>query len=311
MSIGRFPGMRRARLKVPADRPVGYYHCLSRVVDRRFVLHETEKDQFVSLMREYESFCEVEVLTYCVMSNQFHILVEVPHRPEVLPGPEEIVAKLKRLSGEHFVGAVEQRFAMHRAAGGTAGEAAYLETFYQRMWDVSMFMKAVKQRFTQWYNGRMDRKGTLWEERFKSVVVEGTGPALGAMAAYIDLNPVRAGLVADPKDYRWSGYGAAMAGRRRAKEGLQKVVTGLQRGVEETLTASMALYRMHLYNEGSEERETVDEEGRPVRGALRREPVPGPSALGGGQTSRWPSIGSFDFWLSGSRRRGYRLPELH
>ena len=282
--------MRRARLKVPADRPVGYYHCLSRVVDRRFVLGEIEKDHFVSLMREYEAFCEVEVLTYCVMSNHFHILVEVPHRPEVLPGPEEIVAKLKRLSGEHFVGAVEQRFALHRAAGDTAGEAAYLETFYARMWDVSLFMKAVKQRFTQWYNGRMERKGTLWEERFKSVVVEGTGPALGAMAAYIDLNPVRAGLVEDPKDYRWSGYEAAMAGRRRAKEGLRKVVRGLQQGVE-SLTASLAVYRMHLYNEGSEERggeggcrmdgrflPPHPPSGHPLpwgegRGALRREEV--------------------------------------
>ena len=70
-----------------------------------------EKDQFVSLMREYEAFCEVEVLTYCVMDNHFHVLVEVPRRPEVLPTAEEIIAKLKRMSGEHFVGMVEQQVA--------------------------------------------------------------------------------------------------------------------------------------------------------------------------------------------------------
>jgi len=99
------------------------------------------------------------------------------------------------------------------------------------MWNVSGFMHGVKQRFTQWYNGRKGRKGTLREDRFKSVVVEGVGQALGAMAAYIDLNPVRAGIVADPKDYRWSGYGAAMAGRRGAKEGLRKVVAGLPPGL--------------------------------------------------------------------------------
>jgi putative transposase len=104
------------------------------------------------------------------------------------------------------------------------------------------------------------------------VVVEGAGQALGAMAAYIDLNPVRAGMVEDPKDYRWSGYGAAMAGKRRAKEGLRKVVGGLQQGVE-SLSAALAAYRMFLYLEGSEERETVDENGKPVRGALRREAV--------------------------------------
>jgi hypothetical protein len=51
------------------------------------------------------------------------------------------------------------------------------------MWDVSAFMKLLKQRFTQWFNRRRGRKGTLWEERFKSVLVEGAGPALSAMPA--------------------------------------------------------------------------------------------------------------------------------
>jgi putative transposase len=78
------------------------------------------------------------------------------------------------------------------------------------MWDASHFMKLLKQRFMQWYNGRRARRGTLWEERFRSVVVEGTGLALGAMAAHIDLNPVHAGLLKDPKDYRWSGGGKAI-----------------------------------------------------------------------------------------------------
>jgi putative transposase len=44
------------------------------------------------------------------------------------------------------------------------------------------------------------------------VLVEGAGYALTTMAAYIDLNLVRAGIVGDPKDYRWCGYGAAVAG---------------------------------------------------------------------------------------------------
>lgn len=43
----------------------------------------------------------------------------------------------------------------------------------------------------------------MWEDRFRSVLVEGRGHALRTMAAYIDLNPVRAGLCEDPKDYRW------------------------------------------------------------------------------------------------------------
>ena len=76
-----------------------------------------------------------------------------------------------------------------------------------RMWDVSAFMKLLKQRITQWFNRHSGRTGTLWEQRFKSVLVEGAGDVVATMAAYIDLNPVRARLVADPQDYRWSGYG--------------------------------------------------------------------------------------------------------
>jgi REP element-mobilizing transposase RayT len=224
-------------------------------------------------MRECEAFCEVRVLTYCLMSNHFHILVEVPRRPETLPSPDEILCKVRRLTGHSNAGIVEQRLAMYRDAKDEVGLQAYLETFYARMWDVSAFMKMLKQRFTQWYNGRRARKGTLWEERFKSVLVEGAGQALAAMAAYIDLNPVRAGLARDPKDYRWCGYGEALAGKRRAREGLRVIATALQSGKATTLRGALDTYRMWLFNEGSEEREAADELGRPVRGALRRDVV--------------------------------------
>lgn len=267
--------MRRARLKVPADRPVGFYHCLSRVVDRRFIFDPIEKEIFVRLLRECERFCRLRVLTFCLMSNHFHILVEVPQRPASLPGPDEIVADLERLSGFQFPETVRQRFAMYQDQGDTDGLARYLASFHARMYDLSAFMKLLKQRFTLGYNARHGRKGTLWEDRFKSVLVEGAGEALATMAAYIDLNPVRAGLVTDPKDYRWSGYGEAMAGRKRAREGLQAIARALQRGREEEEGArrSLETYRRYLYLEGDERREAVGEDGRLARGALSAEGV--------------------------------------
>jgi hypothetical protein len=117
------------------------------------------------------------------------------------------------------------------------------------MWDLSAYMKLLKQRFTQWYNGRMERKGTLWEERFKSLMVEGHFAALAKVAAYIDLNPVRAGLVNDPKDYRWCGYAAALGGRRAAREGLARLLnTGHRREI--TRTEALRRYRTWLFGEG-------------------------------------------------------------
>jgi hypothetical protein len=80
------------------------------------------------------------------------------------------------------------------------------------------------ERFTKWFNRAHSRTGTLWEDRFKSVIVE-SGTAARTMAAYIDLNPVRAGMVKDPADYRWSSYGEAVGGGKRgngkkSREGL-------------------------------------------------------------------------------------------
>jgi len=89
------------------------------------------------------------------------------------------------------------------------------------MGDLSEFMKTVKQRFSIWYNRHHGKRfGTLWADRFKSVLVEGEGNPLQTMAAYIDLNPVRAGIVEDPKDYRYCGYAEAVAGVVEAKRGL-------------------------------------------------------------------------------------------
>ena len=92
------------------------------------------------------------------------------------------------------------------------------------MFNLSEFVRCVKLRFTRWHNRRHGRRGTIWEERFGSVVVEEEERALRTMAAYIDLNPVRAGMVEDPADYRWSGYAEAMAGKARSRRGLVRII---------------------------------------------------------------------------------------
>jgi REP element-mobilizing transposase RayT len=266
--------MRQPRLKAPASHPVAYYHCISRVVDRQFVLGETEKEQFVSLMREYEMFCGVRVLTFCIMSNHFHLLVEVPQRPTVLPSDEELLQRVEKLSGLAGGGTTRQMLERFRQQGHHKKAEEYREQIFARMWDVSAFMKLLKQRFTQWFNRERGRKGTLWEERFKSVLVEGAGDALATMAAYIDLNPVRAKLVDDPQEYRWCGYAEAMAGKRRAKEGLRIVAAGGESVAPDEVPLSQALakYRVWLYGQG-ESNDGVEAQGQPLRAGFSREAV--------------------------------------
>ena len=121
--------MRRARMKVPVDRAVGFYHCVSRVVDRQWIFEPGVKQEFLRLMREFESFCEVRVLTYCLMSNHFHILVAVPKPPETKPTAEQVLEKLARLTGHQDVGAAWQQLELFRQRGDVTGEAQWLARY--------------------------------------------------------------------------------------------------------------------------------------------------------------------------------------
>jgi putative transposase len=111
-----------------------------------------------------------------------------------------------------------------RSNGRDADAEALKARYTCRMYDLSEFVKTLKQRITMSYNRRHNRQGTLWESRFKSVLFEGSRRALWTLASYIDLNAVRAGIVSDPQDYRFCGYGEAVAGVKIAREGLVRVM---------------------------------------------------------------------------------------
>jgi len=83
---------------------------------------------------------------------------------------------------------------------------------------LSRLMRAVNLRFTRRVNARLGRTGTLWESRFKSIVIEADEYLL-TCHRYIELNPVRAGMVRDPGSHRWSSHAA------NAGEGIDLLVT--------------------------------------------------------------------------------------
>jgi putative transposase len=71
--------------------------------------------------------------------------------------------------------------------------------------DLGRFMQSVGRRYVRYVNGTYHRTGTLWEGRFKSAAVS-RDEYLITCSRYIELNPVRAGMAAHPRDYRWSSY---------------------------------------------------------------------------------------------------------
>ena len=187
----------------------------------------------------YENFSGCRVLSYCVISNHFHLLLEVPPMADGGLSDGELLQRLGGLYSEAEVAGVAAELAEARKvsigeddAAGVARVAAIHARFTYRMHDLSEFMKGLLIRFTRWFNRMHSRSGTLWEERFKSVIVE-SGVASRTMAAYIDLKGVcercvctGAGAI-QCQAQRWS---TVDAGQRQRREGTAMECQGFARG---------------------------------------------------------------------------------
>jgi REP element-mobilizing transposase RayT len=256
-------------------RPV-IYHCVSRVVDRRLAFAAREKEKLRMFLRMYENFSGCRVLSYCLMCNHIHILLEVTPMPAGGLSDEALLDRLRAIYSDAFVAEVASELAEARqlVAAGRGVESLLVgrihERFSYRMHDLSEFMKGFMQRYTQWHNRTHKRSGHLWEDRFKSVIVE-DGVAAKTMAAYIDLNPVRAGMVKNPEDYRWSSYGEAIGGGakgngKKARAGLVRALRG-HKGVAADDTfwkgdVALEYRKLLLSGAGEKVEERVNRSGR-------------------------------------------------
>jgi len=206
--------MRYRRIKLQGETAV--YHCMSRIVGGQHLLWpEEEREHFRRLMRPLARFCGIEIITHAVMSNHFHLLIRVPPLREL--SDREVLERARAIYSQTDtpLRLLEEEFERDgRLSEQLRGR------FIKRMGDISEFMKQLKMGFSKGYNKRHDRYGTLWAERFKSLVVEDKPSVVRTVAAYIDLNSVRAGQHEDPKDFRFCGYGEAVAGNQEARRGI-------------------------------------------------------------------------------------------
>jgi putative transposase len=218
------------------------YHCMTRIVGGDFLLEgDREKEVLRKQIWKVSAFCGVEVLTYCIMSNHFHVLVRTPHEDDVKAiSDKEIIRRVGCIYSADKVDFFRSRLEL-----GDDTRRNFRANLLSRMGDVSLFMKELKQRFSIWYNKSHRRRGTLWGERFKSVLVQDDPFALMTIAAYIDLNPVRAGLVSDPVEYRYCGYGEAMGGSKIARKGIRSLL-----GSHDPWGRAVERYRVVVFGKG-------------------------------------------------------------
>lgn len=220
--------MHRPRLLGWED--VNCYHLISRTTGRELLFGEQEREMFAKMVAKLSRFCGVEVLTWCCLSNHFHLLVRISDeetgsiRERLRSDREWLLQHLRGLYVGKDMDRIAAGFKQLEAEGRGGDLDAMVEGYLRRIGDLAVFIKELKQRFSIWFNRRHGRSGTLWSAKFRSVLVENSSQALRMVASYIDLNPVRAGLVRDPQDYRWSGFGQAMGGGKTARAGLRAVV---------------------------------------------------------------------------------------
>ncbi|MFV0338821.1 MAG: transposase [Chthoniobacterales bacterium] len=247
----------------------GYYYCASYLADKSCSFGEEEKNHLHDVMRRVERFSGVEVVTYCFMSDYIHLLIRVPAANR-LPKMEfsELESELQMLHGirKGEPSGFLQEFEQADASGSSMQKKKLLEKYELRRGSLGSFMKEFKQRFTQWFNGKQNRRGTLWDNRFKSTIVQPTKEALMVVAAYIDLDPLREGLVSDPADYPWCGYAEAMSGNAVARRGLTRIFDQDSIGTSRSLQWKTLLekYQPILFNDStqteSHEEATADDE---------------------------------------------------
>ncbi|QDH70368.1 transposase [Marilutibacter alkalisoli] len=110
---------------------------------------------------------------------------------------------------------------------------------------VSRMMQAIGRRYVGCFNARYRRTGTLWEGRFKSALVDSADYLLTCYR-YIELNPVRAGMVAKPADYRWSSHAHNALGAHESRITPHPLYLGLGANAIERQLAYRELFNAEL-----------------------------------------------------------------
>ncbi len=246
------------------------YHCISRVVGGQHLFTDQHKERIQQIILASAQLMGVNLINFVVMSNHVHILVRVPPSSSLKPlNRDSLLESVEVLYSAEYLRDLRQEF--NRAAACSSPKTvaiqiqSILDRYEKRRANLSEFMKEVNQRITIYINKQTNRRGTLWEGRFKSPIVEISAEALLSVSTYIDLNPIRAAIVDRPEKYRWCGYSAALAGNRMLRDGLSSIFKADQGNHARVKWSKVdSDYRQKLFEKG------IECSADPVTGAKAR-----------------------------------------
>ena len=203
--------MTRARRELVSLEATPYYHCISRCVRRAFLCGEDQlsgrsfehrRQWIVDRMKALARVFALEVCAYAVMSNHYHLVLRL--RPEHAEkwSDDEVLERWAELFGGPML-VRRYRLGAKLGRGELQRLGRYVATYRARLCDLSWFMRCLNESIARQANAEDGCKGRFWEGRFKTQALLDDGAVLSCMA-YIDLNPIRAGLAHTPEGSQYT-----------------------------------------------------------------------------------------------------------
>ena len=183
------------------------YHCISRCVRRQFLCGRdrlTGRD--FSHRRNWirkrifalQSVFAIDILAYAVMSNHLHLVLRVDQERALDWDAVEVGKRWTELFGGNPL--VRSFVAGERLSEAQlAAVDLKIAEYRKRLHDISWFMRCLNEPIARWANAEDNVTGRFWEGRFKSQALLDEAAVIAAMA-YVDLNPVRAGIAEAPEE---------------------------------------------------------------------------------------------------------------
>jgi REP element-mobilizing transposase RayT len=216
-----------------------YYHCVARCVRRAWLWgvddyagkdYSHRKQWVIDRLKRLCSVFAVEVCAYAIMSDHYHLVLYVDTDRAKAWTKQEVVERWTKLFCAPTL--------VKRWQSGEAVEAeravaeAIIERWRDRLRDVSWFMRCLNEHLARMANAEDQCTGRFWEGRFKSQALLDEAGLLTAMA-YVDLNPVRAGISKSPEESEFTSVYERIK-RLRGKE---------RRGTSPTLQIPLRRFR--------------------------------------------------------------------
>ena len=303
--------MTTARRKQVCLEATPYYHCTTRCVRRAFLCGEDHasgksfdhrKQWVVDRLNEITAVFSIHASAYAIMSNHYHVIVYIDKETALSWSDDDVIERWCTLYNGHML--------VDRYKSGESLSSSELSvmkdivaTWRERLYDLSWFMRNLNEPIARLANEEDDCKGRFWEGRYKSQALLDEAALLSCMA-YVDLNPIRAGIADTPETSDFTSIQARIeAQSNNAPSSGSPIITppGLRPFTgDETLEPAVPGIPFHLLDY----LELVDWTGRAIRDD-KRGAIPGHLA----SILERLSINQ-DNWLTTVKYFGHRFPHV-